>query len=1616
MIVTLVPNLPSGKMEQVEAAASYKTWKQMDSQWGSKIINTKPMSTGGCRITVMAMLMVKAGIKNESNFNPGIALDLFKSTGYVDANGNTRESAIGSCGLGLTFCGQRSLANVSRTETISYIKSLYDQGYYCEFLVRGSNGSPYGHAVALDYVEGNDIYILDPGYYPTGSINLYTQSRYVSSGINHVFYFKKNGTVPVTSTTVANNNTDQSGLTMPTVTISVSRNSRAVGVQWIQTVLNRTIGTSLSVDGVYGNGTKNAVITFQKKYGLSADGVVGPATRAKMQEVWNASKVINVTSVSMNPTSMTLTTGKSSAQISVNVSPSNATDKAITWSSSNNQVAKVSNGVVTAVSPGTASITASSKNGKTASCTVKVYNPCEITFVNEDGTVLSKQTVDYGKSAVAPQSPEKTGYTFAGWSGVYQNVTKSATVTATYTKNVYKVTFKETDGTKIGSTQNVPYDEAATEPDKSSLHIPDGYTFVGWSEKFDHVTSDLDIYPVYEWADEELPITVSAEEDGCKADYNEGTYSLTFKLINHSDEAKRARVMTYMITDSGKMVAQGETRTVKVPAAKTNEDGEVTEDGTIDVDDMYIVCTNPAAKARIVVLDDYESAVPLAEIKDVSVEAAGYGEWTDDTSNPTNAEYKTRTVYRSKGVNYKTSNTTNSIAGWTLYNTKSTNSGNGDSVYYGNGRSASAPAKSGAYRVWATAISYAYNPSSYTVPTYNISISTTGGSTYQSMVKWIQCCLCRYGYSTSIDGVYGYNTAAAVKNFQSANGLTVDGIVGTGTRTCMQNKLNSDPLYNYYYESVKTTYTYSFYQVDSNWSEWKTEAIAGDTTLKAGTTKTLVESKTEYRYKVSDVEESGTAMTPECKLPEDSMDLAGKDAVVIVFKNKVNQIAEDNVEYIGDTKIGTDGTLNLSFVPREEQSYEGTGDYTVVLGVKGTSNYVKVGTIEAPKPKYTVTFVDEDGTELDSQEIEEGQDAAVPEEIPEKEGYVFTGWDTGVTNIHADMTVTAQYEKESYTVTYVDWENRTFDTESYEYGDIIQLPEEPNAPEGMEFTGWGVEENTEVTKDIVCEAQYQTQKFTVTFVDWNGEKVVEESIPYGESAISPEVVEEGVEKEETVPEKVDNMSFVSWGEDVDLSSITTNLVVGAIYEYDETVSMPTASVESGEYEESQTITLSSETEDAIIYYTVDGSDPTDVENTKAVKTYTSPITIDDKTQLKFYACKMGMNDSAVNEEWYCINKTGNKPTHLVNIYAVNVFDMTVVADYRDFVEDGKLLDATKLLPNEYDSVELQGIYYDAEFTEQWQEGAQTITESLTLYAQYDAKKFTVTYLDEDGTELGKGEVQYGMPVGDTELPEKDGYRFVGWDSEDNVDEVTKDITVTAKYIPADEYAVIRFGRSKYSVMEGTTFKLTPKVTYDTTGDTASDESIIWSSSDENIAAVDDVGNVTALAKGEVTISAKIVASGEKAECTITITGNPETSICLLSNSSYKLQDGYLRNIEIGKNSVAEIKKQINADNLRFKDDSNVELSDDDYAGTATRVQLLDDNGALLDEVEVILVGDYNGDGLINGKDVSGITRCLLGKETATDVQLRAMDLNGDGNVNNRDASMLARYLVGKEEL
>ena len=79
---------------------------------------------------------------------------------------------------------------------------------------------------------------------------------------------------------------------------------------------------------------------------------------------------VEVASVSLNKSSIELIEGESFT-LTATVSPSNATDKTITWTSSNTAIATVSGGNVTAVKEGSASITAAC-GGKTASCAVTV--------------------------------------------------------------------------------------------------------------------------------------------------------------------------------------------------------------------------------------------------------------------------------------------------------------------------------------------------------------------------------------------------------------------------------------------------------------------------------------------------------------------------------------------------------------------------------------------------------------------------------------------------------------------------------------------------------------------------------------------------------------------------------------------------------------------------------------------------------------------------------------------------------------------------------------------------------------------------------------------------------------------------------------------------------------------------------------------------------------------------------------------------------------------------------------------------------------------------------------------------------------------------------------------
>lgn len=80
---------------------------------------------------------------------------------------------------------------------------------------------------------------------------------------------------------------------------------------------------------------------------------------------------VAVTAVTLNRTSAAIQEGDS-LTLTASIEPSYATDKSITWSTSDSKVAVVSDGVVTAVGEGTATITAASGNGIAATCKVTV--------------------------------------------------------------------------------------------------------------------------------------------------------------------------------------------------------------------------------------------------------------------------------------------------------------------------------------------------------------------------------------------------------------------------------------------------------------------------------------------------------------------------------------------------------------------------------------------------------------------------------------------------------------------------------------------------------------------------------------------------------------------------------------------------------------------------------------------------------------------------------------------------------------------------------------------------------------------------------------------------------------------------------------------------------------------------------------------------------------------------------------------------------------------------------------------------------------------------------------------------------------------------------------------
>lgn len=99
---------------------------------------------------------------------------------------------------------------------------------------------------------------------------------------------------------------------------------------------------------------------------------------------------VEVTSITLDKSNIEVKEGET-ATLTATIHPDNATDKNVTWSSSDSKIASITNGVVTGISVGTATITATSSNGKKANCIVSVISDGPVIVEVTSISLISKE-------------------------------------------------------------------------------------------------------------------------------------------------------------------------------------------------------------------------------------------------------------------------------------------------------------------------------------------------------------------------------------------------------------------------------------------------------------------------------------------------------------------------------------------------------------------------------------------------------------------------------------------------------------------------------------------------------------------------------------------------------------------------------------------------------------------------------------------------------------------------------------------------------------------------------------------------------------------------------------------------------------------------------------------------------------------------------------------------------------------------------------------------------------------------------------------------------------------------------------------------------------------------
>lgn len=730
-----------------------------------------------------------------------------------------------------------------------------------------------------------------------------------------------------------------------------------------------------------------------------------------------------------------------------------------------------------------------------ASGVVHVHANSTVTYYDEDGTTLiGIQKPYYNENATAPLAPERKGYTFKSWiGGSMNNIREDKTFTASYTKNEYQVQFYDFDGKKYGPVQRVKYLESAMPPD--DLPTPANYDFVGWdSNKWQNVYTEnkndvIEIHPVFSWKLKELPIeivsAVETDENGDekaipRAEREDNGYTVRYRLKNHAELTKslRGRVVVCLKSDSDKLLWMSESSafSMKPNAVKTA--------------DIFIPYEKAASKVDLLVISDYANGIPISEKKTID-EIDGSLMWTDwsetqrtDLLDGVEEEKRTEYSYDMLETKWFPSS---KITG---DNWMRTSSARKETPVYTSGWSDNPIS------------GYEYDEKGRRVDTQQVKVENqrtvyqyyhwTGihngerrWSPYQEGTSWVKHEIeLDYTLGQGYKGTYSYYGGYSCPHCGASN-------MWSGGTARVED--NSYWKAQYRYTDYNYTYEYSRFhdprdQFPDKWSEWSTEKVEPITGVRQVAERTL------YRYRSNGPEVTTVDDSGEIRHLNHAFGTGFAGKQVTIFISKYKAASDFTNEYIGQTVIGADGTISLAYKLRETPSEE-TGDMTIFAGIEGTTEMLMIGVIEAPKPSFTVKYMDEDDTVILERTVLEGENAEAPESyVPEKPGFTFAGWNNTGTNVHSDLEIRPIFVENVYLIYYVDYRNpdESFHdplahAEEYKYAELVPTGKKLEGVQNVESADARTEwrspdgEADEVRGNMVLTAAYNPKEYVVTF-------------------------------------------------------------------------------------------------------------------------------------------------------------------------------------------------------------------------------------------------------------------------------------------------------------------------------------------------------------------------------------------------------------------------------------------------------------------------------------------------------------------------------------------------------